>query len=94
MKILEIRRGGVTQRIATYVTPDVVDQLQGIPPQAVVRVRNPDDSLQVNALSREFLHATIALAAPFDPDMQSAAQTRRDGQFVDAPIRATKSTAP
>ena len=94
MRILEIQRGGVTQRIATFLTADEVAQLQGIPPQAVVGVLNPDDSLQVNALFREFLHATIALAAPFDPDRQIAAQTRLDGQFVDAPIRATKSTAP
>lgn len=75
MKILEIRRGGVTQRIATCRTPDEVDQLQ------------------VNALFREFLHGTIALAAPLDPDRQSAAQTHRAGQFVDAPTRGTKSTA-
>ena len=73
MRILEIQRGGVTQRIATFLTADEVDQLQGIPPQAVVGVLNPDDSLQVNALFREFLHATIALAAPLDPDRQSAA---------------------
>ena len=94
MRILEIQRGGVTQRIATFLTPDEVGQLQGIPPQAVFGVLNPDDSLQVNALFRELLHATIALAAPLDPEMQCAAQTRRDWQFVDAPTRGTKSTAP
>src|SRR5437868_200649 len=94
MRVIEIRRDGEPQRIVTYLEQDEVERLEGIPPQAVVGLLAADDSLQVNTLFREFLHETIAVAAPLDPDMKAAAQTHGDGRLVYIDSRVPEALDP
>lgn len=82
MRVIETRRDGESQRIVTYLEPDEVERLNGIPPQAVVGLLAPDESLQVNTVFREFLHETIAVAAPLDPDVRAAAEAHGGGRLV------------
>jgi hypothetical protein len=94
MRIVEIERNGEMQKIVTYLEVNEVEQLQGIPPQAVVGILTGDNAMQVNALFREFLHETIAFAAPLDPDLQSAARTHGDGRLVYIDSRVPETTHP
>jgi len=94
MRVIEIRRDGEPQRIVTYLEPAEVERLDGIPPQAVVGLLAADESLQVNSLFREFLHETIALTAPLDPDVQAAAQAHGGGRLVYVDSRVPEELNP
>jgi hypothetical protein len=94
MRVLEIQRGGVNQRIATYLTDDEIGRLAGIPPEAVIGVVDDDDQLRVNSLFREFLHTVIGRFAALDPDMQAVAQSHGDGRLVYVDSRLPESVDP
>ena len=94
MRILEIQRDGGVQRILTYLTPEEVEQLHGIPPQAVIGLLAGDDSMEVNTIFREFLQGIIAVAAPLDELMQSAAQTFGRGRLTYVDSRSPKHLYP
>jgi hypothetical protein len=94
MMVLQIVQGRERKRILTYLTAEELDRMRGVPPQAVVAVLGPDDSLQVNALFREFLHETIATTAPLDPALQSFATTQEDGRLVYVDARVPEDVHP
>jgi len=77
-----MQRNGQLVRIVTFLTEALTTLRAGVPPQAVVGILGPDDSLQVNPLFREFLHETIARHAPLEKDMQQTAAAHRDGRLV------------
>jgi len=94
MPIVEILRNGQAQRILTYLEPQEIEVLDGIPPQAVVGVITSEEILQINAIFREFLHETIGLSAPLDPDLQAAAQSHHSGRLVYVDSRVPEDIQP
>ncbi len=94
MRVLAIAREGGRQRIVTYLSDDELTRLGGLPPQAVVGILQDDDSLQVNAVFREFLHEVIATAAPLDPDLQQAAAVSGEGRLVYIDSRVPETVDP
>ena len=94
MRVLEIARDGGRQRIVTYLSDDELTRLGGLPPQAVVGILQDDDSLQVNAVFREFLHEVIAAEAPRDPDLQRAAAASGEGRLVYIDSRVPETVDP
>lgn len=94
MRVLSIERGGGRQRIVTYLSDDELAQLGGLPPQAVVGGLADDDSLQVNAVFREFLHEVVGRVAPLDPDLQQAAAASGEGRIVYIDSRVPEDVEP
>jgi len=82
MMVYMVRKDDEIQRVASYLEMDEMNRLGGLSPQAIVGVYDADDSLVVNSTFREFLHETIAIAAPHDPDMQRAANAKGNGRLV------------
>lgn len=69
-------------------------ELRGLPAEAVAGVISADGTLQVNSLFREFLHQTIAVAAPSDPDLQQAAAESGEGRLVYIDARVPEEVQP
>lgn len=82
MRVLDIQRAGRPERIVTFLEPDEIDRLGGVPPEAVVGILDGNGGLQVNGVFREFLHEAVAAVAPLDPEMQAAARVHPGGRFV------------
>ncbi|HEU0122599.1 MAG TPA: hypothetical protein VFQ91_18850 [Bryobacteraceae bacterium] len=94
MRVLDIRRGDSVQRIVTYLTEAEVERLRGLPPEGVIGVLHERQTLQVNAVFREFLHAAIAQCAPRDPAMRELAAVQGDGRMVYVDSRVPESIQP
>lgn len=94
MRVLEIDRGGERQRVVTFLTAEEVARLGGVPPQAVVGVFTDGGLLRVNGVFREFLHETIAWAAPLDAEMRRVAEAHGDGRMVYVDARVPEALQP
>jgi hypothetical protein len=94
MRVLHIQRGKERQKIVTYLTAEETERLRGVPPEAVVGFILLDESMQVNAVFREFLQETIGRVGALDPDMQKAAASQADGRLVFVDSRVPEEIRP
>ncbi len=94
MRVVEIVRAGVRQRVMTFLEEEELRQLDGLPPQAVIGLVDAAGQLQVNSVFREFLHETISRYAPLDPDMREAARQTVDGRMVYVDSRVPETLKP
>lgn len=94
MRVVDIVRAGVRQRVMTFLEEEELRQLDGLPPQAVIGLVDEAGQLQVNSVFREFLHEIISRFAPLDPDMRDAARQTGDGRMVYVDSRVPESLTP
>jgi hypothetical protein len=78
----EVAAGNI-QRVLSILTPEEAKSLGGLPAEAIVGILQGEEltveALRPNPRFVEFMHRVIRIAAPEDPELQTAAAEQGDG---------------